>query len=406
MRRRSGVNGPHQARVVFKGPLTSPIPFLRYTKGRPRLNPEQHKPQREDCSYEYEYQTHRVNLPLASALVLGSTQLLAQTGITKFGTIALISNTTGNYNSAFGDSALRFNTIGYYNTASGNFSLSANITGTNNTANGNFALDANTTGGYNTALGNQSLQFNTIGGGNMGIGNGALYANTTGNRNMGIGEIAGFSNSTGSDNVFIGRSAGFYETGSNKLYITNNTVTPLLYGVFSATAANNKLGIGTSTVAVGDAINVWNGARLTVGGVWTNGSSRELKDNIKPLTAKDADAALAALSPVRYVYKNSRDEEYVGFIAEDVPDLVAMNDRKSLSPMDIVAVLTTVTKEQKAKMNEQQVKMAQKDGEIAELKDRMLKMEQANEERMQQMEMALAEVQRHQTGEVQVSSAN
>ncbi len=55
------------------------------------------------------------------------------------------------------------------------------------------------------------------------------------------------------------------------------------------------------------------------------------------------------MSPVRYVYKNSGDEEYMGFIAEDVPDLVAMNDHKSLSPMDIVAVLTTVTKEQKSR---------------------------------------------------------
>jgi hypothetical protein len=43
--------------------------------------------------------------------------------------------------------------------------------------------------------------------------------------------------------------------------------------------------------------------------------------NIQTLSAEDANQALAALSPVRYVYKNSRDEEYVGFIAEDVPDL-------------------------------------------------------------------------------------
>ena len=36
----------------------------------------------------------------------------------------------------------------------------------------------------------------------------------------------------------------------------------------------------------------------------------------------------------------------MGFIAEDVPDLVATKDRKALSPMDIVAVLTRVVKEQ------------------------------------------------------------
>jgi acetolactate synthase small subunit len=36
----------------------------------------------------------------------------------------------------------------------------------------------------------------------------------------------------------------------------------------------------------------------------------------------------------------------VGFIAEDVPDLVATTDRKGLSAMDIVAVLTKAVKEQ------------------------------------------------------------
>ncbi len=193
--------------------------------------------------------------------------------------------------------------------------------------------------------------------------------------------------------------AGFYETGSNKLYIANNATTPLLYGVFSATGTDNKLGIGTATVAAGDTITVWNGAHLTTGGVWTNASSRELKDNIQTLSTEDANKALAALSPVRYVYKNSGDEEYMGFIAEDVPDLVAMNDHKSLSPMDIVAVLTTVTKEQKAK----------KDAEITALRDSLAKQEstsQKQDERMLQMEMALAELQRNQSTENQVGSRN
>ncbi len=53
-----------------------------------------------------------------------------------------------------------------------------------------------------------------------------------------------------------------------------------------------------------------------------------------------------------------------------------------------VAVLTTVTKEQKAEIIDQKA-------EIAALKDRML-----------QMEMALAEVLRNQSSEGQVSSTN
>lgn len=34
--------------------------------------------------------------------------------------------------------------------------------------------------------------------------------------------------------------------------------------------------------------------------------------------------------------------EHVGFIAEDVPELVATKDRKGLSPMNSVTVVTTV----------------------------------------------------------------
>lgn len=57
---------------------------------------------------------------------------------------------------------------------------------------------------------------------------------------------------------------------------------------------------------------------------------------------------------MRYRYKTSPDEESLGFIAEDVPDLVATNSRKSVSPMDVVAVLTKVVKEQQETIEKQQ----------------------------------------------------
>ena len=89
-----------------------------------------------------------------------------------------------------------------------------------------------------------------------------------------------------------------------------------------------------------------NGASLTAGGVWTDSSSRELKENIQGLSAEEARAALLDLAPVKYNYKADQNEKHVGFIAEDVPALVASGDRKGLSPMDIVAVLTKTVQEQ------------------------------------------------------------
>jgi len=82
------------------------------------------------------------------------------------------------------------------------------------------------------------------------------------------------------------------------------------------------------------------------------GSSREYKNNIQSLKKKEAIDALKALRPVRFNYKNDPSEESVGFIAEEVPDLVSTNSRKSLSPMDVVAVLTKVIQEQQKAIEE------------------------------------------------------
>jgi hypothetical protein len=119
-------------------------------------------------------------------------------------------------------------------------------------------------------------------------------------------------------------------------------------------ANNGNLGIGTTSP--GFPLHMASGAHVTAGGVWTNASSRSLKENISSLSESDALTTLQQLVPVKYNYRNEQDEDYLGFIAEDVPELVAMKDRKSLSPMDMVALLTRVVQTQQqaiSKMQEQ-----------------------------------------------------
>jgi hypothetical protein len=91
------------------------------------------------------------------------------------------------------------------------------------------------------------------------------------------------------------------------------------------------------------------GAYVSTGGVWTYASSKEYKDNIEALATKEALDTLKGLNPVKFAYKKDMNEKHVGFIAEEVPDLIATKDRKGLSPMDIVAVLTKVVQELKAR---------------------------------------------------------
>ena len=109
------------------------------------------------------------------------------------------------------------------------------------------------------------------------------------------------------------------------------------------TAPTQPLMVGVAGSGTGG-----NGAHVTTGGTWTNGSSRAFKEHIEELTAEQALAAVTALKPVRYNYKAEPNEQYVGFIAEEVPELVAQTStgRQYLSPMDVVATLTKVVQEQ------------------------------------------------------------
>ncbi|MDZ7698921.1 MAG: tail fiber domain-containing protein [Deltaproteobacteria bacterium] len=111
-----------------------------------------------------------------------------------------------------------------------------------------------------------------------------------------------------------------------------------------AQSTRGNLGIGTKSPSY--PLQMGSGAYCSTGGVWTNASSREYKTGIRQLATHEALEALEALKPVEFAYKADRNEKHVGFIAEEAPALVATKDRKGMSPMDVVAVLTKVVKEQ------------------------------------------------------------
>jgi hypothetical protein len=140
---------------------------------------------------------------------------------------------------------------------------------------------------------------------------------------------------------------------------------PFVSVPFSITPSGN-VGLGTTTPV--NPLEMASGAHVTLGGVWTNASSRELKENIRPLVVEEALQALMDLQPMRFNYKAEKEQEYVGFIAEDVPQLVASKDRKSLSPMDIVAVLTKVVQEQQEEIQAQKERIEQLEAKVPDLR--------------------------------------
>jgi len=142
------------------------------------------------------------------------------------------------------------------------------------------------------------------------------------------------------------------QLGGETGYILHNQASTLTIGAGSVDRITiDKDGnIGFGVHRPEHPIELRNGAYVSAGGVWTNSSSRARKDNIESLTLEDALVALADLEPVSFNYRSDVDERHLGFIAEDVPEIVATTDRQSLSPMDVIAVLTRVVQEQQERI--------------------------------------------------------
>ena len=106
------------------------------------------------------------------------------------------------------------------------------------------------------------------------------------------------------------------------------------------------------------------GARVTKGGQFQSVSSRESKERIQGLTNSEAAEVVSRLEPVRFAYKSEPKEDQIGFIAEDVPNLVATKDRKTLAAIGIVAALTKVVQQQQETIIELSSKVAQLEEKI------------------------------------------
>jgi hypothetical protein len=319
------------------------------------------------------------------------------------------SNTTGNLNTFIGGYAGRKNTEGNNNTFVGISAGLSNTTGSNNSYLGDMSGYNNTTGNSNTFLGYLS-GYTSTGSGNVFLGYNAGYNEAGSNKlyiansststpliygefdnqrlvvngNLGIGTTAptqkidlgrgeitvNGADTTGSmppgmfswengriDFGFGGAGGGNLEAYSKAptnysspsddrrgqfrfIYGGGAALGKVLYVHYDGTTWRDRMWLTY------DGHLYMAGGAYTNGSQWINASSREYKENIESLDSREALATLASLDPVKFNYKADASEKRVGFIAEDVPELVATKDRKGMSPMDVVAVLTKVVQEQ------------------------------------------------------------
>jgi hypothetical protein len=135
----------------------------------------------------------------------------------------MLSNTSGDVNTAVGESALISNTNGRYNTSIGVQSQELNTTGQSNTAIGVAAIDRNTGGNNNAVLGAFAGRY---------IGDGTTY-NTAIDNSILIGASAKPLANNANNEIVIGYNA--VGNGSNTVTLGNTSITSVkTSGAFNA----------------------------------------------------------------------------------------------------------------------------------------------------------------------------
>lgn len=247
---------------------------------------------------------------------------------------------SGNYSTILG---------GNTNTASGNYSIG--VGGTNNIVAGNYSLAAgrfmNVTGDNTFVWGHANSSISPITTTNAMI----IYSGSVSIRDTWPSALLEINGNASTDD-YLNLTSTSAATAGNILTIKSN---------------GRLIGVGQTNPAY--PLHFSNGAYVDTSGNFMPASSRAYKKNIANLNLSQAQDAFAKLAPVQYNYKNETDHRYVGFIAEDVPDLVAEKDRQGLAPMDITAVLTKIITHQQDTLKEQQIQTDNLLKEVAELKN-------------------------------------
>jgi hypothetical protein len=157
----------------------------------------------------------------------------------------------------------------------------------NNTALGSIALNSNTTGDYNTAVGRESLTLNTTGVGNIGLGWSSGRFQQVGNYNLYLGYGAGYYD-RGSNNIFLGFQTGFhstFSTSSNNLGLGHQAlfVVDADYNIGLGFRAGNGITTGTYNTILGSgtsANGLTTGSYNTIIGSQITGLSSSLSNTI------------------------------------------------------------------------------------------------------------------------------
>ena len=265
--------------------------------------------------------------------------------------------TTGNLNTAVGAGALLL-THADENTATGAAALLNSSGGFGNTANGAFALGSDTDGDSNTASGDDALFHNTTGNRNTALGFNALAFNTTGNSNTALGDSAGTAVTTASNVICIGADVVGADV-PDACFIGN---------IYQKQVGNDSLPVLVDSS----------------GKLGTGVSSRRFKHDVRPMD--QTSESILALKPVTFHYKtDNANTQQFGLIAEEVaevnPDLVVRDKNGEIYTVRYDAVNAMLLNEflkehrkvedQNGTLQDQARKIEEQEATIVQLKNEM-----------------------------------
>lgn len=242
----------------------------------------------------------------------------------------------------------------------------------------------------NIGLGTKTPQTLIDGSKSAVTGNEALFRFAVSDDSVGRLEL---NNATSTDGLFIPRIQG--RSGSSNAALINDGL------ITNDTGTNPVIVYNAAKTAGGAVVNrplvVYRNNNAALVTFAANGnitatnfitaSSRSLKDKIVNLDSARASDALRQLTPVEYVYKDDPTSDLrVGFIAEDVPEIIAEPERKSVPVMDVVALVTRVVKDQQQTIEDQKATIARQQQELNAVSEQ----QKATNERLARLEKLLA----------------
>ena len=335
-----------------------------------------------------------------------------------FGTSTLANLSSGSGNTALGRGALLTQSIGSANTAVGNQSLSSLNSGNENLAIGALAGSGLSSGSDNVYI--AALAGGTNESGWIRIGQPGTHDATAiaGKVSLGSDDTSAMLGLRGPDDATDGPMVTFwgdatdqvesgrlrfvegtgnvnfrgayvhYDGAANRFHIgshnTNdqdpandqNAITVLrsngFVGVRRDSSISHPLHVGTDT-------STGNGAHVTAGGSWTNGSSRSFKEGFEAVDARRVLAQVQALPITRWRYKGEDASAHMGPVAEDFHAAFGLGgDARYIGTVDADGValaaiqgLAELVDEQRALLAEQRARLDAQAAELARQRERL-----------------------------------